>query len=264
MRRENFVTIDKVLAVNETWLPRCDHGQFFTSVQMDPSIPHSTVLKNIPDDYNYLFHKTMTSIHYAFTNVSDQFDWYFKADDDTYVIMEHMYEYLATLDPTEPYYLGYTLRPYLKRGYNGGGAGYVMSRAAVKLFLKRSFFNRTICPIDLSEDVGIGRCLENIEIYPHDTRNEKRQQRFNTYRPIDMFQGLIADEWHYYKQIKARAFMDFITADYTPSYKSDGYANVRRSAVSHAFTTIFKGNGKRSRERNCSHSRRIKTTSQTQ
>ncbi|VDM64098.1 unnamed protein product [Angiostrongylus costaricensis] len=192
----------RVLAVNVTWLPRCDHGQFFANVPIDPTIPHSTVLKRIPDDYRYLFQKSMISFHYAFTQISDQFDWYFKADDDTYVIMEHMYEYLATLDPTEPYYLGYTLRPYLKRGYNGGGAGYVLSRAALKLFLQRAFFDRTICPIDFNEDVGIGRCLQNVEIFPHDTRNKKGQPRFNTYRPSYMFRGLISDEWHYYKPLK--------------------------------------------------------------
>ncbi|ETN86311.1 hypothetical protein NECAME_06019 [Necator americanus] len=103
----------RVPAINETWLPRCDHGQFFTSLEMDSSIPHSTILAKIPDDYNYLFHKTLLSFYYAYTEISSEFEWYYKADDDTYVIMEHMYEYLATLDPNEPYYLGYNLKPYL-------------------------------------------------------------------------------------------------------------------------------------------------------
>ncbi|RCN30277.1 N-acetyllactosaminide 3-alpha-galactosyltransferase [Ancylostoma caninum] len=192
----------RVPAINETWLPRCDHGQFFTSEEMDSSIPHSTVLANLPDDYDYLFHKTLLSFYYAFSEISDKFDWYYKADDDTYVVMEHMYEYLATLDPNEPYYLGYTLKPYLTRGYNGGGAGYVLSRAALKLFLNRAYGDRKTCPFDPSEDLGMGRCLESIEIFPHDTRNEYGQQRFHTYRPDDMYHGKIADEWHYYQQIK--------------------------------------------------------------
>ncbi|KAK6015015.1 hypothetical protein OSTOST_19568, partial [Ostertagia ostertagi] len=103
----------RVPAIHETWLPRCDHGQFFTTVELGQEIPHSTVLMDVPDDYRYLFQKTLVALHYAYTNISDQFDWYYKADDDTYVIMEHMYEYLATLDPEEPYYLGYNMRPYL-------------------------------------------------------------------------------------------------------------------------------------------------------
>ncbi|VDL82450.1 unnamed protein product, partial [Nippostrongylus brasiliensis] len=85
-------------------------------------------------------------------------------------------------------------------GYNGGGGGYVLSRAAVKLFLDRAFYNRKICPFDNNEDVGMGRCLQNLEIFPYDTRNEKGQHRFHTYRPDVQFNGAIANEWHFYPQ----------------------------------------------------------------
>uniref|UniRef100_A0A183G4A5 N-acetylgalactosaminide beta-1,3-galactosyltransferase n=1 Tax=Heligmosomoides polygyrus TaxID=6339 RepID=A0A183G4A5_HELPZ len=182
---------------------------FFTSSKMASNIPHSTVLSAVPDEYRYLFQKTLIALHYAYTQISKEFDWYYKlkeeksclkADDDTYVVMEHMYEYLATLDPNEPFYLGYTLKPYFKRGYNGGGAGYVLSRAAMKLFIDRTFHDRTSCPLDENEDVGLGRCLESIEIYPHDTRNKNGQHRFHTYRPDVMYHGSITDEWHYYPQ----------------------------------------------------------------
>uniref|UniRef100_A0A183F6R1 N-acetylgalactosaminide beta-1,3-galactosyltransferase n=1 Tax=Heligmosomoides polygyrus TaxID=6339 RepID=A0A183F6R1_HELPZ len=88
-----------------------------------------------------------------------------QADDDTYVVMEHMYDYLATLDPNKPYYLGYRLKPHLPKGYNGGGAGYVLSRAAVKLFLEQAFHDRTLCPIDMHEDVGMGRSVIHDFVY---------------------------------------------------------------------------------------------------
>ncbi|XGW06894.1 hypothetical protein V3C99_016868, partial [Haemonchus contortus] len=68
----------RVPAIYETWLPRCDHGQFFTSERMGEEVPHSTVLADLPDDYRYLFQKTMIALHYAYTNISDQFDWYYK------------------------------------------------------------------------------------------------------------------------------------------------------------------------------------------
>ncbi|VDL63241.1 unnamed protein product [Nippostrongylus brasiliensis] len=167
---------------------------------MSPDVPYSTPFTNVPDAYSYLFRKTIVAFHYAFTKISDKFDWYFKADDDTYVIMEHMYEYLEKFNPNEPYYFGYRMKPHLVRGYNGGGGGYVLSRAAVKLFLDRAFYNRKICPFDNNEDVGMGRCLQNLEIFPYDTRNEKGQHRFHTYRPDVQFNGAIANEWHFYPQ----------------------------------------------------------------
>ena len=33
-------------------------------------------------------------------------DWFFKADDDTYTIMENLREYIATKDPNLPWFLG--------------------------------------------------------------------------------------------------------------------------------------------------------------
>ncbi|KJH42543.1 hypothetical protein DICVIV_11466 [Dictyocaulus viviparus] len=192
----------RTLAVNETWLPRCDHGQFFSKIEMDPTMPHSTVLRKIPDDYKFLFQKTLTSFHYAFTEISDKFDWYFKADDDTYVVMEHMYKYLATLDPSKPYYLGYMLKPHLYPYSNDGGSSFVLSRAAVKIFLEKALFDRAICPVDKNEDRGINKCLRNIGIFPHDTRTHEGQHRFNKYGPNEIFLDTINNNHLYNRTVK--------------------------------------------------------------
>ena len=102
-----------------------------------------------------------------------------------------MRDYLSTLNPNKPYYLGYTLKPYLvclsefhlfrsfiqANGYNAGGAGYVLSREALRLFNEFAYFNESLCPDNIYEDVGIGHCLANLGIFPHDTRNEKGLNR---------------------------------------------------------------------------------------
>ncbi|EPB73188.1 hypothetical protein ANCCEY_07696 [Ancylostoma ceylanicum] len=164
----------RALAVNETWLSRCDHGQLFTG-DFFPSddIPYSTIFAGIPDSYYNLFYKSRFAFYYIYHYISKNFDWYMKADDDTYVIVEHLKEYLSTLDPNKPYYLGYILKPYLLHGYNAGGAGYVLSRAAVRIFNDLLYQNET--------------CLASVGIYPHDTRNSHGQNRFNTYTPSDVF-----------------------------------------------------------------------------
>ncbi|WKY10568.1 hypothetical protein Q1695_002716 [Nippostrongylus brasiliensis] len=192
----------RALAINETWLSRCDHGQLFTG-DFFPSndIPYSTVFAGIPDSYYNLFFKSRYAFFYIYHYISKDFDWYMKADDDTYVIVEHLKEYLSKLDPNKPYYLGYTLKPYLKNGYNAGGAGYVLSKAALKIFNEFLYSNETLCPDDIYEDVGIGRCLANVGIYPHDTRNSRGQNRFNTYTPNDVFHATKNDPaWTFYKE----------------------------------------------------------------
>ncbi|CAJ0560485.1 unnamed protein product, partial [Mesorhabditis spiculigera] len=212
---------NRVIAVNQTWLPRCDHGQFFTNDVMDPrlNIAYSTVFAGIPDYYTNLFFKTRYALHYIYREISGSFDWYLKADDDTYVVVENLRAYLAGLDPSIPYFLGYRLRPFLvtkkrsqfrEHGYNAGGAGYVLSRAAMKLFAERMYGNETLCPDDEDEDVGLARCFANIQIYPHDTRNELGQQRFNTLRPNEMYKGtgLEALYWNYYGALEGGGFSE--------------------------------------------------------
>ncbi|CAD6195923.1 unnamed protein product [Caenorhabditis auriculariae] len=190
----------RALAINETWLKRCDHGQIFTSEPFnDDRIPYSTVFAGIPDNYYNLFFKSRYAFYYIYKYVSQDFDWYLKADDDTYIIVEHLREYLSTLDPNEAHYVGYRLKPYMEFGYNAGGAGYVLSRAAVRTFHDALYPNETLCPDDIYEDVGISRCLASAGIFPTDTRNSKGQNRFNTFTPSDVFHQNKADEsWLYY------------------------------------------------------------------
>ncbi|KAH7713850.1 Protein C16D9.6 [Aphelenchoides avenae] len=144
-----------VPAVNQTWLPRCDHGEFYTKTPIpDESIPYRTVFSRLNDAYMKLFWKTREALHYTYTQVSDEFDWYVKADDDAYVIVDNLREYLCQFNASEPYFLGYRLKPYLKRGYNSGGT-YVLSNAAMRLFAEELYGNSTLCPFADFEDVGL-------------------------------------------------------------------------------------------------------------
>ncbi|KAL6743718.1 hypothetical protein Aduo_016727 [Ancylostoma duodenale] len=47
----------------------------------------------------------MLSLRYAFYNLSSKSDWYYVASDDTYVVVENMCQYLATLNPNNPYFI---------------------------------------------------------------------------------------------------------------------------------------------------------------
>ncbi|KAK5979775.1 hypothetical protein GCK32_021216, partial [Trichostrongylus colubriformis] len=43
-------------------------------------------------------------------------------------------------------------------------------------------------------------CLANVNIFPHDTRNNRGQNRFNTFNPSDVFHGKLNDpKWTYFK-----------------------------------------------------------------
>ena len=58
-----------------------------------------------------------------YDNFTAKFDWYLKADDDSFIIMENLKHMLRQLNPGQPVYLGGRSMTLLKNGYNGGGAG---------------------------------------------------------------------------------------------------------------------------------------------
>ncbi|KAE9556702.1 hypothetical protein FO519_000108 [Halicephalobus sp. NKZ332] len=183
----------EVKAVNQTWLPKCDHGEFFTSTEFnDEKVPATAVFQGFSESRKDSFWKTMYGFHFAFKKVSDRFDWYMKTDDDTYIFFDNLRHYLATFNASEPIYLGLRLKPYSKNTYNGGV--YILSKAAVKLLLEKSYMNETLCNFQPSEDVGMEQCLKNIGITLVDTRDSGGRERFLPQEVDQMYAGYFPSE----------------------------------------------------------------------
>uniref|UniRef100_A0A8R1DQK3 N-acetylgalactosaminide beta-1,3-galactosyltransferase n=1 Tax=Caenorhabditis japonica TaxID=281687 RepID=A0A8R1DQK3_CAEJA len=190
----------RVPAITETWLKRCDAGHLFTNSDrfLNVSTPYHTVFDGLPESYYKLFWKTRLALLYIYKYISKDFDWYFKGDDDTYLIVENLQRYLSTLDPNKPYFIGYRLSRRTETGYNAGGSGYVMSREAMRIFAEQLFNDKNRCPYHEWEDYAIAQCLASVGIVPLDSRDEKGRQRFLPWRP----------EQHYYADLTRSFQMD--------------------------------------------------------
>ncbi|CAF4422226.1 unnamed protein product, partial [Rotaria sp. Silwood2] len=111
--------LTRVKAVNETWAPRCDCYFFITEyaeekmtaeqkkfAQQIPIAP----IKNITAGYGHLTQKSNLAFLFAYENYLNDFEWFIKADDDTYLIVDHLKTFLSKQNSSEPVTFGYTFQ----------------------------------------------------------------------------------------------------------------------------------------------------------
>ena len=89
-----------------------------------------------------LWCKTQQAFKYVYENHFDDADWFLKADDDTYVVVDNLRSFVADKDPADPVYFGFNFKVNVRQGYMSGGAGYVLSKEAVRRFVLKGLGSR--------------------------------------------------------------------------------------------------------------------------
>ncbi|CAG0884160.1 unnamed protein product [Darwinula stevensoni] len=166
----------KAKHVKATWGKRCDQ-LLFMSTKEDPSLP--SVALNVKEGRQYLLDKSHAAWKYVYQHHLNNSDWFLKADDDTYVVMENLRYMLHNHDSLKPVYFGCRFH-----GFMSGGAGYVLSREALKRLVEKAFQNPKSCPLQgKGEDVSIGECLSAVGVKSGDSRDELGRWRFFPFTP---------------------------------------------------------------------------------
>ena len=159
--------------VKETWGKRCTILLFMSS-QADPSFP--AIGLDVKEGRENLWPKTRAAWDYIYDHHLEDADWFMKADDDTFVIIENLRHQVAKLNPEDPHYLGRHFKPF--GGYNSGGAGYVFSRESVRRF-KKALGDTSLCKTEsFAEDVEVGKCLHAMGVKPDYTRDSSGRETF--------------------------------------------------------------------------------------
>jgi len=174
----------KARHVKATWGRRCDHLVFMSS-ETDEELP--AVGLNVKEGRDNLWAKTKQAHNYLYHNYLDRADWFLKADDDTYVVVENLRYMLQPHNHSEPVYFGCKFKPYVKQGYMSGGAGYVLSKEALKRFATKGLKDKTgiTCRTDDggAEDVEMGKCMEGLGVKAGDSRDSIGRGRFFPFVP---------------------------------------------------------------------------------
>ncbi|TDG48499.1 hypothetical protein AWZ03_005043 [Drosophila navojoa] len=183
----------KAAKVLSTWGSRCNKLIFMSSEDDDAL---GAVNLNVSESRDNLYSKVRAGFAYAYEHFVEDYDWFLKADDDTYVIMENLRMFLYPFDPEAAVFFGYRFRTSYPHGYMSGGAGYVLSRDALRRLNLFALNNTKFCPLNTySEDRQIGYCLLNVGVTAGDSRDEHGRERFLPLHPRHLMPSIQNGTW---------------------------------------------------------------------
>ncbi|XP_071759376.2 glycoprotein-N-acetylgalactosamine 3-beta-galactosyltransferase 1-A [Centroberyx gerrardi] len=180
--------------VRATWSRHCNVVVFMSSME-DPDFP--TVGLGTKEGRDQLYWKTIRAFHYVYEHHAQEADWFLKADDDTFVVVDNLRWILSNHTPEEPIYFGKRFKPYAKQGYMSGGAGYVLSKEALRRFVEG--FRTKVCthttPV---EDLALGQCLEKMGVLAGDSRDTLQRETFHPFVPEHHLTGKFSKSFWYW------------------------------------------------------------------
>ncbi|RLO12107.1 hypothetical protein DYB28_002207 [Aphanomyces astaci] len=204
----------RVQAIRDTWGQRCAKLLFFSNAT-DATTPDIVQL-DTQADHNHLWQKHKHTLQYAWDHHRfDGFDWFYKSDDDAYVIVENLqallsskcslrttatsfcsHRYKLTPDLVDYYVVNKTLLAQFKQlthnrwVFNSGGPGYAMNPLYVQAVVES--LHRTTCLSDkycemLPDDAAISFCMAWYNVYPSNTRDLSHRERWHADKPRGVY-----------------------------------------------------------------------------
>uniref|UniRef100_A0A8C3UV72 Glycoprotein-N-acetylgalactosamine 3-beta-galactosyltransferase 1 n=1 Tax=Catharus ustulatus TaxID=91951 RepID=A0A8C3UV72_CATUS len=183
----------KARHVRDTWARHCNVALFVSS---EPAPHFPAVGLGVPEGRAQLYWKTIRALQYVQRHHRHSADWFLKADDDTFVVLDNLRWLLAAHSPQRPLYFGKRFRPFARQGYMSGGAGYVLSRAALAR-VATALTRGTCGHSGPEEDVALGQCLERLGVAVGDSRDTWGRETFHPFPPeIHLTHHFARDFWY--------------------------------------------------------------------
>ena len=187
----------KTKLIYDLWVNKCD-GHKFISIIPDEYLNNHPNIELInktgfeinigfdvlqppnymKESYGKLTDKIFNAFKYIYQQ-SPQFDFYLKADEDTFIFVDNLRSFLSTKDRKSPVTYGYNFRIIVKNGYHSGGAGYVLSNEALSRLGNALIKNTTKFDISQLEDIDVASALRKLNVLPGSSIDENGRERFH-------------------------------------------------------------------------------------
>jgi glycoprotein-N-acetylgalactosamine 3-beta-galactosyltransferase len=128
--------------------------------------------------YKRLTDKVFLTFKYLYKRYN-YYDWYLKADDDTWIFVDNLRKFLANKNASTPVTYGYDFKVIVENGYHSGGAGYVLSNEALNRIGNALNNNYSFCQNTGTEDVDVARCLRKLKVYKNSSLDDLGRERFH-------------------------------------------------------------------------------------
>ncbi|KAG4076526.1 hypothetical protein HA402_011342 [Bradysia odoriphaga] len=172
-------------------------SSIWTDSDIRDSVIDAVVVPGAGDGRDWLWGKTKGALKYAWEHHKDEFDWIMKADDDTYVVVDNLKKFLSNYSKTDPIFFGCQFSSKEIPFWTSGGAGYVLSKEALRRFVLDGLPNSKNCREDHSgsEDAELANCLRRVGVTLEDSRDSSGRHRFLAFTPIDhVFPRVLNDD----------------------------------------------------------------------
>jgi glycoprotein-N-acetylgalactosamine 3-beta-galactosyltransferase len=147
----------KAINIKNTWGRRCQK-LLFMSHEDDPELP--AIKLPVPEGLEHFWKKFKLAFEYIYNNHLNDGDYFLKADDDTYIVMENLRHMLYQYRPQTALFFGhrYARKDTPAQGFMQGGC-YVMSKKLLTKFVTKLAPNLELCgPEDgWMEDIYMGK-----------------------------------------------------------------------------------------------------------
>ena len=159
-------------AVKETWGKHCDTLLFMSS-KADPEFP--AVGLDVLEGRDKPWDKTHVGWSYVYQHHFHDAEWFVKADDETYMIIENLRYLLSNVNSSEPRYLGRHLMG--EDQHKTEGPVYIFSSEMLRRF--KQALGESSCPKEHDdESEALRMCLKAMGVLPTNTRDSTDRETF--------------------------------------------------------------------------------------